>query len=130
MRLTTGGKNGFGLVGKTDAEIEEMAGRVQLSPADKLYTHISNGFTIAVTGIVAGAEVLKTAINGAGTTTTVTGDNNSLTRTSTDTTSTATTTQTVSGAGSGATSTSPGSTGPSESTDMSLGEGASATIGQ
>ena len=85
---------------------------------------------IAVTGIVAGAEVLKTAINGAGTTTTVTGDNNSLTRTSTDTTSTATTTQTVSGAGSGATSTSPGSTGPSESTDMSLGEGASATIGQ
>ena len=85
---------------------------------------------IAVTGIVAGADVLKTAINGAGTTTTVTGDNNSLTRTSTDTTSTATTTQTVSGAGSGATSTSPGSTGPSESTDMSLGEGASATIGQ
>ena len=44
MRLTTGGKNGFGSVGKTDAEIEEMAGRVQLSPADKLYTHIRNGF--------------------------------------------------------------------------------------
>lgn len=43
MRLTTGGKNGFGLVGKTDAEIEEMAGRVQLSPAD-VYTHIRNGF--------------------------------------------------------------------------------------
>lgn len=44
MRLTTGGKNGFGLGGKTDAEIEEMAGRVQLSPDDKLYTHIPNGF--------------------------------------------------------------------------------------
>ena len=31
MRLTTGGKNGF------DAEIEEMAGRVQLSPADRFF---------------------------------------------------------------------------------------------
>ena len=37
MRLTTGGKNGFGSVGKTDAEIEEMAGRVQLSPADRFF---------------------------------------------------------------------------------------------
>ena len=85
---------------------------------------------IAVTGIIAGADVLKSALDSAGTKTTVTGDNNSLTRTSTDTTSTSTTSQTVSGAGSGATSTSPGTTGPDQSTSLSLGDSASATLGQ
>ena len=128
--LASGGRDRCaGIAGMSVYESRARIAEAQNKAAAGITGNVLTG-AIAVTGIVAGADVLKTAINGAGTTTTVTGDNNSLTRTSTDTTSTATTTQTVSGAGSGATSTSPGSTGPSESTDMSLGEGASATIGQ